>query len=130
MNIMPGLHSHLEYSSSLLARCEQDEVRTNVDIHTLVRESSVTRQGIRYILISFDSGLIYQHVSESFETRRKQVKSVEDETNVPFTISFPSCLMSSQREFKSGIKAYTGLQLLKPHLQSRWRTDFYPFGCS
>ncbi len=39
-------------------RCEWDEVRTNVDIHTLVRESSVTRQDIRDILVSFDNKVI------------------------------------------------------------------------
>ncbi len=69
---MPGLHSYLGYSSRLLAKCEQDEVHTNVDIHTLmressverqdihtlVRESSIERQDIRDILVSFDSGLI------------------------------------------------------------------------
>ncbi len=45
---MLGLHFHLGYSSRLLARCERDEVLTNVDIHihTLVQESSITRQGI------------------------------------------------------------------------------------
>ncbi len=34
---MPGFHSHLGYSSRLLARCERGEVRTNVDIHTLLQ---------------------------------------------------------------------------------------------
>ncbi len=63
--LMPGLHSRLGYSSRLLARCKQDEVHTNVDIHTLVQESWITRQYIRDILVSFDSGLIYQHVSET-----------------------------------------------------------------
>ncbi len=87
----------------VLVRCEQDEVRTNVEIHTLVRESSITRQDI---LVSFDSGLIYQHVSESFKTRREQVKSVEDETNVPFTLSFSSCFVLSQRECKPGINVW------------------------
>ncbi len=38
MNLTPGLHSHWTHSSRLSARCEWDEVRTNVDIHTLVRE--------------------------------------------------------------------------------------------
>ncbi len=57
--LMPGLHSCLEYSLRLLVRCERDEIRTNVDIRTLVWKSSITRQGIRDILISFDLGLIY-----------------------------------------------------------------------
>ncbi len=70
---MPGLHSCLGYSSRLLTRCEQDEVHTNVGIHTLVRESLITRQDIRDILVSFDSGLIYR-VSESFEMRREPVR--------------------------------------------------------
>ncbi len=111
---MPGLHSQLEYSSRLLARCERDEVRTNVDIHTLMRESSIMRQDIRDILVSFDSGLIYQHVSESFVTRWEQVESVEDETNIPFTLSFSSCLVLSQRECKSDIiqNAITRFQFL------------------
>ncbi len=47
---------------------------------------------------------IYQHVSESFETRWKQVESVEDETNVPFTLSFLSCRVLSQQECKPGIR--------------------------
>ncbi len=85
--LMPGLHFRLGYSSRLLARCERDEVRTNVDIHTLVRESSIMRQDIQDILVSFDSGLIYPHVSESFKMRREQVESVEDNMNVPFTFS-------------------------------------------
>ncbi len=86
-----------------LARCERDTVRTNVDIYTLVRESSIMRQDIRDILVSFDSGLIYQHVSKSFEMRWEQVKGMENETNVPFTLFFSSCLVLSRREYKSGI---------------------------
>ncbi len=70
LDVMPGLHSYLGYSSRLLARYEWDEVRTNVDIHTLVQELSKTRLDIEDILVSFDSGLIYRHVSESFETRQ------------------------------------------------------------
>ncbi len=100
----PSLHSHLGHSSRFLMRCERDEVRTNVDIHTLVQESSIMRQDIRDILVSSDSGLIYQHVSESFEMRREQVKSVEDETNVPFTLSFLSCLILSRWECNPGIR--------------------------
>ncbi len=65
--------------------------------------SLITRQDIRDILVSFDSGLIYRHVSESFETRREQVENVEDETNVPCTISFSSCFVLSRRECKPGI---------------------------
>ncbi len=100
---MPCLQSHLRYSSILLRRCERDEVCTNVDIHTFVRKSLTTRQDIRDILIFFDSGLIYWHVSESFETRQEQVGSVKDETNVPFTLSFSSCLMLSWLECKPDI---------------------------
>ncbi len=92
------------YSSRLLVKCECDEVRTNVDIHTLMRKSSITRQDIQDILISFDSGLIYRHVSESFKTRREQVESLEDETNVPFKLLFLSCLVLSQWECKPGIR--------------------------
>ncbi len=44
---MPGLHSCLEDSLKLLARYERDKIRTNVDIHTLVQELSITRQDIR-----------------------------------------------------------------------------------
>ncbi len=32
-----------------------------------------------------DSGMIYQHVSKSYEMRQEQVESVWDETNVPFS---------------------------------------------
>ncbi len=74
-----------------------------------MRESSIMRQDIRGILISFDLGLIYQHVSESFETRREQVESVEDETNVPLTLSFLSCLVLSRRECKPGIIVARGV---------------------
>ncbi len=95
---MPGLHSRLEYLSRLLARCKWNKICTNVDIHILVRGLSITRQDIRDILISFNSGLIYRHVSESFETRREQVESVEDEANIPFM--FLSCLVLSRRESK------------------------------
>ncbi len=35
---MPGLHSHRRYSLRLSRNCERDEVRTNVDIHTLTWE--------------------------------------------------------------------------------------------
>ncbi len=77
---------------------------TNVYIHTLMWESSITRQDIRDILISFDSGLIYRHVSKSFETRREQVDSVKNETNVPFTLSFSSCLVLSWRECKPDMR--------------------------
>ncbi len=100
---MPGLHSHLGYSSRLFVRCEQDKVHTNVDIPTLVRDLSITRQDIRDIHVCFDSGLIYRHVSESFEMRREQVESVVDETNVLFALSFSSCL-TSRRECKPGIR--------------------------
>ncbi len=101
--ITPGVHSHLGHFSRLLARCERDEVPANVDIHTLVRESSITRQDIRDILVSLNSGLIYRHVSENFEMRQEQVESVEDETNQPFTLSFSSFLMLSRWECKPGI---------------------------
>ncbi len=73
-----------------------------------------TRQDIRDIFVSFDSGLIYQHVSESFEMRREQVESVEDETNVPFTLSFLSCLMLSRWECKPSITVLHGVWLLNP----------------
>ncbi len=103
LHLMPGLHSCLGYSSRLLVRCERDNVRTNVDIYTLVQESSITRQDIRDILVFFDLGLIYRHVSESFEIRREQIESVEDETSVPFTLPFSSFLVLSRRECKPGI---------------------------
>ncbi len=102
--LMPGLNSRLGYSWRLLVRCKRDEVHTNVDIHALVQVSSITRQDIWDILVSFNSGLIYRHVFESFKTRWEQVKSVEDEMNVPFTLSFSSCLILSQRECKAGIR--------------------------
>ncbi len=35
---MPGLHFCQRHSSRLLAKCERDEVCTNVDIHTLAWE--------------------------------------------------------------------------------------------
>ncbi len=104
--VMPGLHSHLGYSSRLLARCEWDEVCTNADIHTLVPVLSITRQDIWDILISFDSGLIHQHVSGSIETRREQVESAEHETNVPFTLLFSPCPVLSRQECKPGIKVW------------------------
>ncbi len=72
--------SFLRVHSNFLKISEHMSIFTNVDIHTLVRESSITRQDIPDILVSFDSGLIYQHVSESFHMRREQVKSVENET--------------------------------------------------
>ncbi len=72
--IMPGLHSGLWYSSRLLARCDRDKVRTNGDIHTLVRELSITRQDIQDVLGFFDLGLI------------EQIESMEDEANVSITL--------------------------------------------
>ncbi len=56
------------------------------------------------ILVSFDSGPIYQHVFESFETRWEQVERVEDETNVSFTLLLLYCLVLSRRECKPGIQ--------------------------
>ncbi len=100
---MPGLHSRLGYLLRLLARCERDEVRTNIDIHTFLLEMSITRQDIQDILVSFDSRLIYQHDTESFKTIQEQVESVEDETNVPLTLSFSSCLVLFKGECKPGI---------------------------
>ncbi len=38
LTLMPGLHSCLGYSLKLFAKCEEEVVRTNVDIHTLVWE--------------------------------------------------------------------------------------------
>ncbi len=44
----------------------------------------------------FDSGKIYQHVSESFETRQEQVENVTEKMNVPFTLSFLSRAVSTK----------------------------------
>ncbi len=66
----------------------------------------ITRWDIRDILVSFNSGLIYRHVSESFEMSWEQVESVEDKTNVLFTLSFSSCLVLSRRECKLGINGW------------------------
>ncbi len=62
---------------------------------------SITR---RDILISFYLGLIYQHVSESFEMKQEQVENVTDKTNIPFTLSFSSHLVLSRQKCKLGIK--------------------------
>ncbi len=64
---------------------------------------SITR---RDILVSFDSGLIYQHVSKNFEMRKEQVENVTDKTNVPFTL----ILILSRRECKPGIIYYNVLE--------------------
>ncbi len=132
----------------LSRNCEWDEVRMNVDIHTLRRElrdrynsrkprdrreltqfhsstfftklqttiyiqelkenvitvPSITR---RDILGSFDLGLIYQHVSESFETRQEQVENGTDKTGVPFTLSFSFHLMLPRWECKPSITIVT-----------------------
>ncbi len=132
--VMPGLHSHRGYSSRLSRNCEWDKVRTNVGIHTLVRElwgrynsqksrdnqklaqlhsstfftqlqttiyirelnknlitvPSITR---RDILVSFDSGLTYRHVSESLETRQEQVKNmIDDKCTLHILILVLCCL--------------------------------------
>ncbi len=149
LKIMPGLHCRQGYSSRLSRNCEWDEVRTNVDIHTLVRElrnrynsrksqdsrevaqlhsstfftklqttiyiqelnenvitvPSITR---RDILVSFDSGLIYWHVSKSFETRQEQVENVTDKTNVPFTNLFLSCVVSTRMSTRHKMSQYAG----------------------
>ncbi len=101
-------------------RCEWDEVHKNVDIHTLVRESSIMRQNIQDILVSFDWRLIYWRVSESFETRREQVESVKDEMNVPFTLSFSSCLVLSQWECKPGITITMTIMDAIPPKNEQW----------
>ncbi len=132
---MPSLHSCRGYSSRLSRNCEWDKVRTNVDIHTPVRElqdrynswksrdsrelaqfhssifftkhqttiyiqelnenvitvPSIMRQDIRDILISFDSGLICQHVSKSFDMRQEQVENVTDKKMYP--LHSHSCLI-------------------------------------
>ncbi len=115
--LMPRLHSHLGYLLRLLVRCERYEVCMNVDIHTIVQESLITRQDIRDVLVSFDSELIYRHISENFEMRQEQVESLEDETNVPFTLSFSYCLVPSPRECEPGIKCYTSTNLAARRVQ-------------
>ncbi len=97
-NLMPGSHSHLGYSSRLLARCERNKVRTNVDIHTLV-------QKLQHKVETFSFPLTRDRFTDMSlrATRREQVESVEDETNVPFLLSFLSCLMLSRQECKPGI---------------------------
>ncbi len=77
-------------------------------------------QDIRDILVSFDSGLIYRHVSDRFETRREQVESVEDETKVPFTLSFLSYLVLSRQECKPGIMTRLVTKLQSCDLDMLW----------
>ncbi len=91
----------------------------NVNIHTLVWESSMG-QDIWDILVSFDSWLIYWHVPESSGIRREQVKSVENKTNVPFTLSFSFYLMLSQRECKPDIIFLTCSCLVSKLLGTYW----------
>ncbi len=59
------------------------------------------------ILVFVASELIYWHISENFEMRQEQVENVIDKTNVPFTISFSSCLMLPRWECKPGIRVQT-----------------------
>ncbi len=100
-NPLFACNTWLTFSSSrLLARCVRDEVRTNVDIHTLVWESSIMKQDIRDILISFDSRLIYQMCPRTSRQAENRLR----ETNVPRTLSVSSCLPLSRRGCKPGIK--------------------------
>ncbi len=98
--LMPSLYSRsrvvVETFGEMWMRQGRRECRHSHYFAKTTRQSWV-------ILISFDSGLIYQHVNESFTMRQEQTKSVEDETNVPFTLSFSSCLVLSRRECKPGI---------------------------
>ncbi len=75
-----------------------------------MQESSITRPNIRDILISFDS-------------RWEQVESMEDETNVPFTLSFSSCLVLSRQEFKWGVRIPSHI-LYKFHLRHYTNVSF------
>ncbi len=105
---VPGLHSHLGYSSRLLARCEWDEVRTNVDIRTLVRELSITRHNIRDILVSFDwlgTDLLSCFQELRDETRTGRECRRRDDCTL-HTLSFSSCLVLSQWECKPAIRYY------------------------
>ncbi len=77
---------------------------------------SITRWDIRDILVSFDSGLIYQHVSESFEIRLEQVENVTDKTNVLFTLSLSSGLVPFQWECKRGIRYPSGTSFPLPEM--------------
>ncbi len=61
------------------------------------------RQNIRDILVSIDLGLIYQHASDSFQMWWEQVESAEDEMDVPFALSFLSCLVLFRQECKPDI---------------------------
>ncbi len=65
--VMSGLHSCLGYSSRLLVRCEWDEVRTNVDIHTLVwklQEKSCASNKIFYAWFTFSSQVLVETFDE------------------------------------------------------------------
>ncbi len=72
------------YSSTFFTKLQTaiyiEELNENV-----ITVPSITKQNI---LISFDSGLSYQHVSESFEMRQEQVENVTDKTNVPLLLSY------------------------------------------
>ncbi len=101
---MPGLDSRLGYSSRLLARCERDKVYTNVDIYTLVQrivdnEARRSRH-CHFLWLRTDLPSCLRELRDKM--RREQVESVEDKTNVPFTLSL-SFLVLSQRECKPGI---------------------------
>ncbi len=84
-----------------------DEMWTRRGTNEWRRHSNSCARAIRQswnILISFYLGLIYLHLSKSFEMRQEQVENAIDKTNVPFTFSFSSRLMLSRRECKPSIK--------------------------
>ncbi len=71
------------------------------------------RQDIWDIPISFDSGLIYQHVYESFETRQEQVERVDlNELVIPETNAY--------FEVKDKLFFQKGIKMLERRLKGDW----------
>ncbi len=116
--LMADLHSHLGYSLRFLARCEWDEVRKNLDIHTLMWESSITRLDIRDILVSFNLGMIYRHVSKSFETKTgRKCGNWNECTFHTLVLVFLSCLVLSLWECEPGIRTVCMLSFIRSSLR-------------
>ncbi len=83
----------------LWMRQRMHECRQSHSCARATRVASITRRDICVLWL----GMIYQHVSKSYEMRQEQVESKWDETNVPFSLLWSFHLVLSRWSCKCDI---------------------------